>query len=149
MAGKEVQIPLPIINHFRFADVYSICPFVALSVLSLRLFGITTGKRLLRLRVIGPRPVPSLRRELIRNAPHLLVVLGLFALTEFAPAYATVPPTVRALAVTIEVIAALALIYLWIWPIIRWRGAFPHNRWLGLVVAPADTADMGAPNENT
>lgn len=148
LAGKKITVPLTIENHYRFVDVYALCFFVLLSVFSLRIFGTTPGKKALGLRVLSPGQVPALRREVTRNFPHLVVVLGLALLTEIARPHPSVPPTIQTLAIAIEVIALLSMLYLWVWPVLRWRGAFPHDRWFGLSVARVRALSPNQPQAN-
>jgi hypothetical protein len=143
-AGKTVEIPLTLTSNLRFVDLYSISAFLVLSILSLRMFRTTPGKKLLGLRVDSQRPIPALRREVIRNLPHILSVVGIGVLNEVARPYPSVPPILETLAIAVQILALCAALYLWVWPLLRWRGAFFHDRWLGLKVIRSNAAIVAA-----
>ncbi len=134
VAGKEVNIPLTINGVFRFADILTLGVFLFLSVISLRLYRTTPGKKLMKLRVDGRAPLPAFRREITRNAPNILIVAVIFGLTELVNGNLIGFGAAQPVAIAVQLLAFLAALGLWVWPMVRWRGAMLHDRWNDLSV---------------
>lgn len=155
LGGKTVDIPLRILSLHRFADTIAFGVFIFVAILATRLSGRTFGKRLMGLKVVGRTPVPSLRRELIRNLPHLLVVPTFALINWLLPPLPALPFGVQALTIGLQILSAAAFIFLWLVPMIRWRGALPHDCWLGTRVERVDAnqtgghGDIGGPGRSS
>lgn len=152
LGSRTFYVPLGIHTFHRFGDVIAFGIFLCMSILTTRLFGRSPGKRLLGLKVVGRSPVPSLRREMIRNLPHLLVVPTFALINWLVLPLPAVPPAVQTLAIGLQILSAAAFIFLWLVPMVRWRGALPHDRWFGTKVVRADGnywgghGDSGSPH---
>lgn len=155
LGGQKVNVPLRILSLHRFADTIAFGVFLCLGILTTRLSGRSFGKRLLGLRVTGRNPVPSLRRELVRNLPHLLVVPTFALINWLLPPLPVVPTAVQALVIGLNTLSAAAFIFLWLVPMIRWRGALPHDRWFGTKVVrtggnrTGGHGDSGSPRQTS
>jgi uncharacterized RDD family membrane protein YckC len=138
LGSRTFYVPLRIHTLHRFGDVMAFGIFLCMSILTTRLFGQSPGKRLLGIKVVGRSPVPSLRREMIRNLPHLLVVPTFALINWLVLPLPAVPGVVQTLAIGLEILSAVAFIFLWLVPMVRWRGALPHDRWFGTKVVRVD-----------
>jgi uncharacterized RDD family membrane protein YckC len=151
MGSRTFYVPIRIHTLHRFGDVIAFGIFLCMSILTTRLFGRSPGKRLLGLQIVGRSPVPSLRRELVRNLPHLLVVPTFALINWLLPPLSAVPSAAQTLAIGLQILSAVAFIFLWLVPMVRWRGALPHDRWFGTKVVRADGnrtgghGDLGSP----
>ncbi len=151
LGGQKVNIPLRIPSFHRFADTIAFGIFLCLSVLTTRLLGRSVGKKFMGLEIVGRSPVPTLRREMIRNLPHLLVVPTFALINWMLPPLPAVPPAVQTLAIGLQILSAGAFIFLWLVPLVRWRGNLPHDRWFGTKVVRSDRSswnghgDSGGP----
>jgi uncharacterized RDD family membrane protein YckC len=134
LAGKTVLVPLEIKNGFRFADVLAFGLFFAISVASLWLIRTTPGKWMMGLRVQGAPRIPTLRREVIRTLPHILCVVVIFGMNEAVRANPELLQTLYVPGLVVSGAGILCAAVLWLWPMLRWRGAMPYDRWLGLTV---------------
>ena len=103
--------------------------------LLIRRNGQTLGKRLVGLKVTGASPVPGFAREVIKLLPCLLLALASLAWTFVSPPIHTnlwgLPWSTLA---SVAVALGLPLGWFYVLPILRWRGALHHDRWLGLTV---------------
>ncbi|NJS38952.1 MAG: RDD family protein [Rhodobacteraceae bacterium] len=137
LAGKDIRVPLTLETGHRYADALAFFVFLGGSILCLRLFGTTPGKRIMGLRVIGAAPIPALRRELVRSLPHLLTVPTFLVINLILRPMPAVPPIAQAIAISLELLSIAAVLAFWVYPALRWRGAFFHDRLLGLSVVRA------------
>jgi RDD family len=136
-AQKSVTVPLNLTGNIRFADLFTFGLFMALNILFMRLYQTTPGKKLMGLRVNGTTPIPAFRREVVRNLPNILMVAVVAALSEGVNAGLMPLAIAQPVAIGIQIIAICAALVLWVWPLLRWRGAMFHDTWSGLVVRRA------------
>lgn len=134
IAGQTVDLPLRIHGLRGWVDVLALGLFLVMSVFSLSVFRTTPGKHLLGLYVAATGPVPALRREVLRSLPHILSVGVVAVIGWFGTTPAGIMPWANPLAVVVQLAALAAALYLWIVPLLRWRGTLPYDRWLGLHV---------------
>lgn len=133
-AAKRVTIPLSLKGVVRFADVITFGLFLVCSIFCLQLFQTTPGKKLMGLWVTGSRPLHMFRREIIRNAPTILFVAVVAVLSESVKSGWISFGIGQPVTIGIQILAVCAMIALWIWPMLQWRGAMLHDKWSGLVV---------------
>ncbi len=145
LAGRVVNVPLTLDTGHRYGDALAFLTFLAASILGLKLFGTTPGKKMMGLRVVGAAPIPAFRRELIRSLPHLLTIPTFLAINMALRPLPSVLPVVQVVAISLELLSILAVLVLWVNPAVRWRGAFLHDRWLGLAVVVVRDLAVGTP----
>lgn len=138
LAGQILQVPMTIHNLSRFSQPIALATFLAFSIGCLWLFGSTPGKKIMLLQIIGRRPVPALRREIVRMFPYILAGTTFLVLELLGAPGSISPSTVEALVIAAQIASILAVVVLWIWPLAIWRGGFFHDRWLGLSVFELD-----------
>ena len=98
-------------------------------------FGRTPGKRLFGLRVVGRSPVPGLLREGLKLLPGLIVGLAMVWVAYFGPQTYGVIAQAPVLQFVGAIFAYGAVVFwLYVLPVLRWRGATLYDRWLGLTV---------------
>jgi len=97
--------------------------------------GQTPGKRLLRLRVHTPSLPKAILRETLKLLPYLLIAAATLAFGLYGPRSYDLLHLLTLKMLLIGGLAwTLALIGLYLLPILRWRGATLYDRWLGLSV---------------
>jgi hypothetical protein len=96
----------------------------------------TPGKRLLGLYVEPDAAFPRLlKRECLRNLPYILYAISNFP--NFFFYETTSPATVSLISyaqLATQIAALIVAVFLWLIPLIRWRGTMPYDRATGLVV---------------
>lgn len=135
LAGQTVEIPLVVTDSHRFADAAALGVFLLGSIFFLRWNGRSPGKAIMGLRVEGEVRRAALSRELVRSFPAFTSVILPLIVTEIAAMSDGPAPWVDSVLLAVGVLSMLGVLVLWIWPVIRWRGAMPYDRWLGLSVS--------------
>lgn len=99
----------------------------------------TPGKRLLGLCVEPDATFPRLlKREVIRNLPLIV-----WEIAEFPNLFSLGTPSTAAVSllgyfqIATLILATILAVFLWLIPLIRWRGTMPYDRVTGLVVTRA------------
>ncbi|QUJ75418.1 RDD family protein [Sulfitobacter albidus] len=107
------------------------------SALLLARRGRTPGKRLTGLRITGQGC--AMCREVRRLGPFVLLGIGSTVLSVLPPdSLADLPPMAQIwVYVGGGVIVLLAFVWLYVWPLLRWRGAMPYDRATGFRVVSA------------
>ena len=101
-------------------------------------YGRTPGKRLFGLRVVGGSSVPGVLREGLKLLPGLIIGLAMVSVAWFGPQAYGVIAQVPVLQFIGAIFAYGALVFwLYVLPVLRWRGATRYDRWLGLTVVRA------------
>jgi uncharacterized RDD family membrane protein YckC len=135
LAGKTIEVPFTITNAYRLSDVIAFGIFFAISVTSLWSTGTTPGKWLLGLRIKGAARIPALRRETIRTLPLVLCVAVISAMNELLRVQPDIYQTLYIPGLVVSITGISCGVALWVLPMLRWRGAMPYDKWLGLHVA--------------
>lgn len=146
LAGQVLDVPITIHNVSRFSQPIALAAFLAFSTGCLWLFGVTPGKKIMLLRIVGRRPIPALRREIVRMFPYILAGITILGANLLLAAEWIAYSTGEYLVLAGQLASVLAVIVLWFWPLAVWRGAFPHDRWIGLSVVELDDL-LPAPQE--
>ena len=118
---------------------FTLIIFILGSALFLTFATGTPGKRLLGLYVEPDTAFRNLlKREVIRNLPLIIWEISelpnLFALDAVSP---TVGTFLNPLQIAAQILALILAVFLWLIPLIRWRGAMPYDRITGLRVTRA------------
>ena len=101
-------------------------------------YGRTPGKRLFGLKVTGRSPLPGLLREGLKLLPGLIIGLAMVSVAYFGPRSYGVIAQAPVLQFIGAIFAYGALVFwLYVLPVLRWRGATRYDRWLGLTVVLA------------
>ena len=127
-----------------YQDAFGLAAFLLMSAVCLRLWRTTPGKWLMGLRLAGAQPVPALKREVLRNLPWLLTVLpvAIAQMPSLKPFLMGHLGAANFIAIGLQFTGLIAAIPLWIWPLIRWRGAMIYDRQFGLIVVRSKNPTM-------
>ena len=104
----------------------------------LRRNGQTPGKRLMGLKVVGVSTVPGILREVFKSLPVLIMGLALASVAAIGPGVYAMIAQMPILQFIGAIFAYGALVFwLYLLPVLRWRGTTRYDRWLGLTVVLA------------
>lgn len=132
---NSVSFPLTFYNGpLEYLDLVVLAGLFVLGAGGTILFGLTPGKALFGLRIAGDFRRRGLIRESVRLLPLLAYpVPGALAVT-FPQAFPLGSTPFVAVQVAALILGVALMLWLWIVPLFRWRGALGHDRAAGLRV---------------